>query len=106
MEHRSFTDAETREETVEHILGSGLAGQRVNRGAGEAQLLRRDEQVGLSAGGVKMIAHRRNPFALAPVQRQPAVDIVVMPRPGFSDMPFDTLQADYLSTLRRYEQSR
>lgn len=36
----------------------------------------------------------------------PAVDIVVMPRPGFSDMPFDTLQADYLSTLRRYEQSR
>ena len=41
----------------------------VDRGAGEPQLLRRDEQVGQSAGGVKMIAHRRNPFALAPVQR-------------------------------------
>ena len=36
----------------------------------------------------------------------PAVDIVVMPRPGFSDMPFGTLQADYLSTLRRYARSR
>lgn len=36
----------------------------------------------------------------------PAVDIVVMPRPGFSDMPFDTLKTDYLSTLRRYGRSR
>ena len=36
----------------------------------------------------------------------PAVDIVVMPRPGFSDMPINTLQIDYLSTLRRYGRSR
>ena len=35
----------------------------------------------------------------------PALDIVVMPRPGFSDVPFKTLEADYLSTLRRYERS-
>ena len=35
-----------------------------------------------------------------------ALDVVVMPRPGFSDVRFETLQADYLSTLRRYGRSR
>jgi ribonuclease P protein component len=34
------------------------------------------------------------------------VDIVVMPRPGFSDIPINILQTDYLSTLRRYAQSK
>ena len=29
------------------------------------------------------------------------LDIVVMPRPGFSDVPFDTLQADYQSAVKR-----
>lgn len=33
-------------------------------------------------------------------------DIIVLPRPGFSDKTFDVLQADYLNTLRRYARSK
>ena len=35
-----------------------------------------------------------------------SLDIVVMPRPGFSDVPIDAIQSDYRSTLRRYDRSR
>ena len=34
------------------------------------------------------------------------LDIVVMPQPGFSDVPFRALEADYQTTLRRYERTR
>ena len=34
------------------------------------------------------------------------LDIVVMPRPGFSDTPFLTLEADYKSALQRYERTQ
>jgi len=34
------------------------------------------------------------------------LDIVVLPRPGFSEKTFDILQADYLNTLRRYARSK
>lgn len=34
------------------------------------------------------------------------LDIIVMPRPGFSEVPFDTLQADYLSVVKRHGQTR
>ena len=30
------------------------------------------------------------------------LDIVVMPRPGFSDVPFATLEADYRTALQRH----
>ena len=36
---------------------------------------------------------------------RPGFDIVVMPRPGFSDPPFPTLQADYLAVLERHERA-
>ena len=36
---------------------------------------------------------------------RPGLDIVVMPRPGFSDAPFFTLEADYRTTLQRYERT-
>ena len=36
---------------------------------------------------------------------RPGLDIVVMPRPGFSDAPFLTLEADYRTALQRYERS-
>ena len=35
-----------------------------------------------------------------------ALDIVVLPRPGFSDKTFNVLQTDYLNTLRRYARSK
>ncbi len=34
------------------------------------------------------------------------LDIVVMPRPGFSEAPFDTLEADYLSAVKRHGRTR
>ena len=37
---------------------------------------------------------------------RPGLDIVVMPRPGFSDAPFLTLEADYRTALQRYERSQ
>ena len=34
------------------------------------------------------------------------LDIVVMPRPGFSDAPFTNLQDDYRATVRRDQRTR
>ena len=34
------------------------------------------------------------------------LDIVVMPRPGFSDVPFASLEADYRTALQRHEPHR
>ena len=36
---------------------------------------------------------------------RPGLDIVVMPRSGFSDAPFLTLEADYRVALQRYERT-
>ncbi len=36
---------------------------------------------------------------------RPGFDLVVLPRPGFSDVAVLTLQADYLSALQRFERS-
>ena len=36
----------------------------------------------------------------------PSLDLVVLPRSGFSDVPYLTLQADYLAALRRDARSR
>ena len=37
---------------------------------------------------------------------RPGVDVVVMPRPGFSDASFATLEADYRTVLHRYERNQ
>ena len=36
----------------------------------------------------------------------PGLDLVVLLRPGFPDVPFLTLQADYRTALQRYERAR
>ena len=32
----------------------------------------------------------------------PGLDVVVMPRAGFCEIPYDSLESDYVATLRRH----
>ena len=60
VEQSLFADAEAREETVQHILRTGLPRQRVDAVAGQTQIFGNDEQVMGRTGGVKILDQLSN----------------------------------------------